>query len=104
MIGVAYKADVNDTRESPALRDHRAAARRRAPRSSYHDPHVPELPSAGPARACPLDAEALARRTTWPWWSRRTRRLDWEMVGREAPLVVDLRNVVPEHDGKVWTL
>jgi UDP-N-acetyl-D-mannosaminuronate dehydrogenase len=30
--------------------------------------------------------------------------MDWEMVARESQLVVDLRNVVPEADGKVWRL
>ena len=30
--------------------------------------------------------------------------IDWEMVAAEAPLVVDLRNVVPDTDGKVWKL
>ena len=30
--------------------------------------------------------------------------IDWRLVADAAPLVVDLRNVVPEQDGKVWTL
>ena len=30
--------------------------------------------------------------------------IDWEHVADRAPLVVDLRNVVPEQDGKVWRL
>ena len=30
--------------------------------------------------------------------------IDWEMVGRDAALVVDLRNVVPSENGKVWRL
>ena len=46
IVGVAYKADVGDLRESPALkliellRDEGAGV-------SYHDPHVPELPDHG---------------------------------------------------------
>jgi hypothetical protein len=32
------------------------------------------------------------------------RGIDWELVSREAPLVVDLRNVVPDVDGKVHRL
>ena len=30
--------------------------------------------------------------------------VDWGMVGRDAALVVDLRNVVPGANGKVWRL
>jgi UDP-N-acetyl-D-mannosaminuronate dehydrogenase len=30
--------------------------------------------------------------------------IDWEMVARQARLVVDLRNVAPAGDGKVWRL
>src|SRR5919198_461456 len=46
LVGVSYKADVGDLRESPALklvellRDEGADV-------SYHDPHVPELPALG---------------------------------------------------------
>jgi len=30
--------------------------------------------------------------------------VDWNLIAREATLVVDFRNVVPEIDGKVWRL
>jgi hypothetical protein len=30
--------------------------------------------------------------------------VDWGTVASAAPLVVDLRNVVPDADGKVWRL
>ena len=43
MLGVAYKRDIDDVRESPALDIIRLLSRARAPRVSYHDPHVPQL-------------------------------------------------------------
>jgi UDP-N-acetyl-D-glucosamine dehydrogenase len=43
LLGVAYKRDVNDTRESPAL-DLLALLDRLGARLSYSDPHVPRLP------------------------------------------------------------
>ena len=58
LVGVSYKADVGDLRESPALkliellRDEGADV-------SYHDPHVPELPDHGLASA---DARRRRRR------------------------------------------
>ncbi len=42
ILGVAYKADVSDTRESPALEIIRLLQSRGA-HVHYHDPHVPEL-------------------------------------------------------------
>ena len=46
ILGVTYKADVRDTRESPALKliD---LLRNAGSEVSYHDPHVPELPAYG---------------------------------------------------------
>lgn len=101
MIGVAYKADVNDTRESPALRiiD---LLRADGAQVAYHDPHVRELPTRG-LRCIPLDPETLAAHDVAVVVTAHS-GIDWGMVAREAPLVVDLRNVVPEADGKVWRL
>ena len=42
VLGVAYKADIDDMRESPALKMIELL-RTRARTSRYHDPHVPEL-------------------------------------------------------------
>jgi UDP-N-acetyl-D-glucosamine dehydrogenase len=42
ILGVAYKADVGDMRESPAIDILRMLAQRGA-EISYHDPHVAEL-------------------------------------------------------------
>ena len=42
ILGVAYKADVSDVRESPAL-DIMALLRGKGAEISFHDPHVPEV-------------------------------------------------------------
>ncbi|MDP9318121.1 MAG: nucleotide sugar dehydrogenase [Actinomycetota bacterium] len=101
VIGVSYKADVNDTRESPALRIIQLL-RGEGADVDYHDPHVPELAKQG-MRSRPLDAKALAGTDVVVVVTAHS-GIDWGMVVREAPLVVDLRNVVPETDGKVWRL
>ena len=101
MIGVSYKADVNDTRESPALRIIQLL-RADGAQVEYHDPHVEELAKQG-MRSRPLDAATLAAADVVVVVTAHS-GIDWDMVAREAPLVVDLRNVVPGHDGKVWRL
>lgn len=101
VIGVSYKADVNDTRESPSLRIIELL-RADGADVSYHDPHVPELPKAGLA-SVPLDPATLAASDAVVVVTAHS-GIDWGEVAREAPLVVDLRNVVPDDDGTVWRL
>jgi UDP-N-acetyl-D-glucosamine dehydrogenase len=101
LIGMAYKADVNDTRESPALRIMQLL-RAEGAQVEYHDPHVERLPMQG-MTSVPLNAETLGDRDVVVVVTAH-RAVDWEMVARESRLVVDLRNVVPSADGKVWRL
>jgi len=101
VIGVSYKADVNDTRESPALRIIQLL-RADGAHVDYYDPHVSELAKQG-MRSRPLDARTLQSVDVAVVVTAHS-GIDWGMVAREAPLVVDLRNVVPGHDGKVWRL
>jgi UDP-N-acetyl-D-glucosamine dehydrogenase len=101
LVGVAYKADVNDTRESPALRIMHLL-RAEGAHVEYHDPHVERLPKQG-MTSVPLNAETLGDRDVVVVVTPH-RAVDWEMVARESRLVVDLRNVVPAADGKVWRL
>jgi len=59
MLGLAYKKNVDDTRESPALRLIELLEARGA-RVSFHDPHVAEIPST-------REHPALTGRKNWPW-------------------------------------
>jgi UDP-N-acetyl-D-glucosamine dehydrogenase len=101
VVGVAYKADVNDTRESPALKVIELL-RSDGALVEYHDPHVASLPQRG-LESVPLDAETIDAYDVVVVVTAH-RAVDWEMVGREATLVVDLRNVVPTANGRVWRL
>jgi UDP-N-acetyl-D-glucosamine dehydrogenase len=101
LFGVAYKANVNDTRESPALRIIELL-RDEGAEVAYHDPHVAALPRQG-LESVPLDAATVRAHDVSVVVTAHD-GIDWEMVAREAPLVVDLRNVIPEGDGKVWRL
>jgi UDP-N-acetyl-D-glucosamine dehydrogenase len=101
VLGVAYKANVNDTRESPSLRIIQLL-RGEGADVDYHDPHVDSLPREGMTSVA-LDAAALGAYDVVVVVTAHD-GIDWEMVATESSLVVDLRNVVPDTDGKVWTL
>ena len=101
VIGVAYKANVNDMRESPALKVIDLLADEGA-QVAYHDPHVPTLAKKG-LQSVPLDAELLRSVDAVAVVTAHD-GIDWQMIADEAPLVVDFRNVVPAVDGKVWKL
>src|SRR5207248_1754460 len=64
IAGIAYKRDIDDIRESPAL-DVMGLLHQKGARLSYADPHVPELPAAAwpgayDLAAVPIDQATLA--------------------------------------------
>ena len=101
VFGVAYKADVNDTRESPALRIISLLESEGAV-VDYHDPHVPELARQG-LSSVDVDAGRLAEYDVAVVVTAHS-GIDWAEVVEHSRLVVDLRNAVPDADAKVWRL
>jgi UDP-N-acetyl-D-glucosamine dehydrogenase len=103
VLGVSYKSDVGDLRESPALRLIELLHARGA-EISYHDPHVPSLSVNGlDLRSQELSDEALEAADIVCVVTAH-RAVDHERVARLAPLVMDFRNVVPRISDKVVTL
>ncbi|MFN8120989.1 MAG: nucleotide sugar dehydrogenase [Thermoleophilia bacterium] len=100
VLGVAYKKNVNDMRESPALRIIDMLLAEGA-QVSYHDPFVPELPKKG-LSSVPLTPETLGQQEVAVVVTDHD-GIDWAGVVANTPLVVDLRNAVPD-DPKVWRL
>jgi UDP-N-acetyl-D-glucosamine dehydrogenase len=103
LVGVAYKADVGDLRESPALKLIQLL-RDEGAEISYHDPHVPELPEHG-LSSQELDgslanADCVAIVTAHSG-------IDYERLAERASLVVDFRNATGQSgsaNGRVWKL
>jgi UDP-N-acetyl-D-glucosamine dehydrogenase len=93
VLGVTYKRDVNDVRESPALEIIQMLAERGA-RVSYADPYVPQV-AAGDLKlaSSSLTPEAL-RRADCVVVATDHRAFDYAVIAREAPLIVDLRNAL----------
>jgi len=101
VLGVAYKADVSDTRESPALKLIELL-RNAGANVAYHDPHVPELPKFG-LSSQPLEPDGYDCVTIVTAHSS----VDYEKLVDDANLVVDFRNATGRNgsgNGKVWKL
>ncbi len=95
LLGMAYKKDVDDSRESPGfelleLLQHKGAD------VHYNDPHIPRLPKTRRHPSLDMTSQELT-----PEYLRSRdcvvivtdhSAYDWELIVRNAPLVVDTRN------------
>jgi UDP-N-acetyl-D-glucosamine dehydrogenase len=94
IVGVAYKKDIDDIRESPALDVIRLLEQRGAV-VSYHDPHVARLHEDGvDLTSVPLGAETL-RGADCAVIVTDHSKIDYALIAREAKLVVDTRHALP---------
>jgi UDP-N-acetyl-D-glucosamine dehydrogenase len=92
LFGVAYKRDVNDVRESPAL-DVIELLIRRGARVSYTDPYVPTLAhGASLLESVPFD-QAVADRADCAVITTNHTAFDYTSIA-SLPLVVDTRNAL----------
>lgn len=98
VIGVAYKPDIDDVRESPAL-DIIALLQAAGANVSYHDPHVPELRiPAGRLRSEHLTTESLSR-ADCVVIATNHQAVDHRQVEDYARLIVDTRNAFTHASG-----
>jgi UDP-N-acetyl-D-glucosamine dehydrogenase len=96
-IGVAYKPNVGDARESPGLTVLDRLARSGA-EVVYHDPLVPEAVIGGRTlESVPLTAELLASQDCAAILTAH-RNVDYETVVNSAPLVFDARGTTADLD------
>ncbi|AEI95165.1 nucleotide sugar dehydrogenase [Roseobacter litoralis] len=95
VLGIAYKRDIEDVRESPSvlimelLRDWRVDL-------SYSDPHVPVFPVMREHQfdlsSTPLTPETLAEQDAVLLLTDHT-GFDYDMIAEHAPLLIDTRGV-----------
>lgn len=99
IVGVAYKPNVADTRESPAV-DIMHLLHERGALLGYHDPYVPVLEVDDVTlHSVPLTDAALANSDCVVIITAHA-RIDWSGVAEQAPLVLDTRNVLKGFDGE----
>jgi UDP-N-acetyl-D-glucosamine dehydrogenase len=101
ILGVSYKPDIGDVRESPALKLIELL-RTAGADVAYHDPHVLTLPEQG-LRSVPLEPEAYDCVTIVTDHSE----IDYDELVDRASLIVDLRNATGDKGKRaehVWKL
>ncbi len=93
LLGMAYKRDVDDPRESPGL-ELAALLTKKEAEVGYHDPHIPHV----------MDERHQLDMTSEPLTEELLRSLDalvivtdhsaydWDWIAAHAPLVIDTRN------------
>ncbi len=98
IIGVAYKPDIGDWRETPAEKLIHLLQNAGA-EVSYHDPFVPEFDGMTSAPLEPEAYDCVAIVTNHS-------QIDYGDLVRRGKVIVDFRNATKGHeiDGKVWKL
>jgi UDP-N-acetyl-D-glucosamine dehydrogenase len=107
VVGVAYKRDIDDIRESPSL-DVMSLLEQKGVRVSYTDPFVPALAARAWHGSCdltsvPLDAASLADVDCVAILTDHT-SIDYTSLAIASPLVVDSRNAIKERHPHVFRL
>jgi UDP-N-acetyl-D-glucosamine dehydrogenase len=98
VLGVAYKSDIDDVRESPAEKIVELLKTAGA-EVAYHDPHVPEFDGLTSVALEPEAYDCVVIVTAHS-------SIDYADVVKRGKVIVDFRNATKgaEVDGKVWKL
>ncbi len=93
VLGAAYKKDIDDVRESPALDVMITLLARRAD-VSYYDPYVPQVKlDSQTLHSVPLTAETLAQADCVVVITDHS-LFDWNFIRQNARVIVDTRNAL----------
>ncbi len=98
LLGLAYKPNIGDMRESPALDIIRLLEAQGA-RVSYHDPHVPRLEEEGRVRTSVALTPETLRAADCVVIATDHDTIDFALVSAHAPRVVDCRNALARVKG-----
>jgi UDP-N-acetyl-D-glucosamine dehydrogenase len=103
LVGVSYKADVGDLRESPALKLVELL-REQGGDIAYHDPHVPELREHG---LVSTDLDGALESADCVAVVTAHSGIDYGRLAERSRLLVDFRNATGRNgtaNGRVWKL
>ncbi len=91
VLGVAYKNDIDDVRESPAI-DFIKLLQKKGAKVSYHDPFIPNLGHEGiPLKSVPL-TEKTVKSVDAVVIITRHKAIDYKWLVSKAKIVIDTRN------------
>jgi UDP-N-acetyl-D-glucosamine dehydrogenase len=103
VLGVTYKPDVADVRESPAL-DILARLRRTGAAVTFHDPYVSSIDlEDGPLESIELDDQRLREADIVVVITDHS-SYAWDVVARHAALILDTRNALNGIKGRIVRL
>jgi len=94
VLGVAYKKNIDDVRESPAL-DIIELLRQKHAAVTYHDPFVPSFAHNGVEMHSVPDLAEAVRTADCVLIITDHSQYNWSQIARDARLVVDTRHVLP---------
>jgi UDP-N-acetyl-D-glucosamine dehydrogenase len=104
VLGLAYKPNIDDPRESPAFEIIHLLLERGA-EVSYHDPHIPvaprmrSWPALPPMESVPIGEGSLAGLDAAIVVTDH-QHVNYELVANRVPVVLDTRNAL--RGSKVW--
>lgn len=103
-LGVAYKPDINDERESPALEIIETIAHKGG-NVSYHDPHISEIKTndGKSYQSVELTKETLETVDVVVLTTNHS-AFDVAFIQKHARLIVDLRNMIKEGSENIYKL
>ena len=104
VLGVAYKSDIDDVRESPALLIIEQL-RKKGADVAYHDPHIPDLVGdiETEMRSVVLDESELSMADCAVVVTAHS-SYDWAWIAEHAQLIVDTRNALAGYRGKAQVI
>ncbi|MDX1814987.1 MAG: nucleotide sugar dehydrogenase [Thermodesulfobacteriota bacterium] len=98
VLGVAYKKDISDVRESPAI-DILQLLSKKGAKLSYCDPHVPVLDEHGMRMKAETFSAATLKKADCVVIVTDHSDFDYRLVARESKVIVDARNALKGRNG-----
>ncbi|MBN1669253.1 MAG: nucleotide sugar dehydrogenase, partial [Anaerolineales bacterium] len=93
VLGIAYKPDIDDLRESPAL-DVIGLLEKKGAHVSYHDPYIPTFRHDGSSMSSVTDLMDAVRKVDCVVIVTNHTTYDYPAILKEAKLVIDTRNAL----------
>lgn len=103
VLGIAYKRDIDDVRESPAL-DVIELLRERGAQVVYHDPYVPSVRMSDGIMTSDSYSTELLENADCVVIVTDHRAFDWQHVVDHSRIVVDTRNATKSVNGRARVL